>query len=262
MEHSASAAVRDLRETFKQDHCEVEIINAGRSAYVSGQELVMTMMEVLQLQPDFIIVFDGYNDLARVEEGEAPGAPEYTRAMAAKFNAEMGAYRYLLADLAQRSFLLQQLRPVTSEPRSRSSSSDEGRIFRDAVEIYGSNIEKMARLSKAYGYGLVIAVQPIVFFRDQPGPAEAKLLEDRQRAERYRHHYEDLIRRAKRVGETEGISVRDLTSVFAEIPGDVFFDTVHFESDNADVRRALSGQFADMIRSYPKFDCGQDRKRS
>jgi len=38
----------------------------------------MTLMELLPLRPDLIIVFDGYNDISRVEEGEAPGTPEYT----------------------------------------------------------------------------------------------------------------------------------------------------------------------------------------
>jgi len=253
MEHSAAPTIRDVRQRFEQDRCEVEIINAGRSAYVSGQELVMTLLEVVPLQPDLIVVFDGYNDLARVEEGEAPGTPEYTRAMAATFNAHMGAYRYLLADLAQRSFLIQLLKLRPAEPRR--AFSDEDRRFQEAVDIYASNVEKMGRLAKSYGYGLVIAVQPIVFLRERPGPSEVRLTEDRRRAQRYRDHYQKLIQRAASVADVEGAYMRDLTKVFSGISGDVFYDTVHFQSDNAAVRDALGAQFVDIIRSHPTFRC-------
>jgi hypothetical protein len=257
MEHSAAPTIRDVRQRFQQDRCDVEIINAGRSAYVSGQELVMTVMEVVQLQPDLIILFHGYNDLARVEQGEAPGTPEYTRAMAATFNAHMGAYQYLLADVAQRSFLIQLLKPRPAEPRS--AFSDEDRLFRDAVDIYGANVEKMGRVAKSYGYGLVVTVQPIVFFRDPLGPTEAKFTEDRQRTQRYRDHYQELIQRAATGTRAEGVYMRDLARVFSSISGDVFYDTVHFDSENAAVRGALSTEFVDIIRSYPTFRCGRAR---
>src|SRR5207244_1929650 len=52
MEESSAVVVRDVQEAFNHTGCQIEIINAGRSAYVSGQELVMTLMEVVQLQPD------------------------------------------------------------------------------------------------------------------------------------------------------------------------------------------------------------------
>jgi hypothetical protein len=260
MEHSAAPVVRDLQAQFNQTGCEVEIINAGRSAYVSGQELVMTLMEVLQLQPDLLIVFDGYNDLSRVEEGEAPGTPEYTRAMAATFKAGMSPYQALLDDVAQRSFLLQVV-------KSRSSgygpaSSDEASQFRTAVEIYGSNIEKMSRLATVYGYGLAVAIQPLVFFRDQLGPTEAMLLGDRQRAQRYRDYYQQLIQRAQTVVKTDRVYVRDLTRVFSGISADVFYDTVHFDGSNAAVMHALGAEFADMMKSYPRFPCRHTRATS
>ena len=258
MEHSAAPVVRDLQEKFNQTGCGVEIINAGRSAYVSGQELVMTLMEVVRLQPDLLIVFDGYNDLSRVEEGEAPGAPEYTRAMAATFKAGMSPYQSVLDDVAQRSFLAQLLKLRSSG--QRSAFSDEDRLFREAVDIYGSNIEKMSRLASVYGYGLMVAVQPLVFFRDHLGPTEAKLVGDHQRVQRYRDFYRQLIDRAKTVAQMERVFVRDLTGVFTGLSADVFYDTVHFDGNNAAVMRALGAEFADMIRSYPGFPCHQTRQ--
>lgn len=41
----------------------VEIINAGFLGAVSEQELALLVHELIQYRPDFIIVFDGYNDL-------------------------------------------------------------------------------------------------------------------------------------------------------------------------------------------------------
>src|SRR5262249_2681347 len=141
MEISARPAVEDLQLKLNRTGCNVELINAGRSAYVSGQEAVMTLTELPQLQPDLVIVFDGYNDLRRVEEGEEPGAPEYTRAMATSFEAGLDIYKYVLNDVAQRSFLVQQL--LRTGHVQTSDAAEDLQLFDQAVEVYASNIDKM-----------------------------------------------------------------------------------------------------------------------
>lgn len=251
MEISAARAVRDLQERLNlMRACKVEVINAGRSAYVSGQEVVMTLMEVLPLQPDLIIVFDGVNDISRVEEGEAPGAPEYTRAMEASFKIGMNTYQYLLNDVAQRSFLVQRLKIRRSE--APSASPGEWRAFDKAVEIYGSNVERMTRLARVYKYGLIVAIQPLVFFRDHLGPSEAKLVaQNPERAQLYHHYFPQLIERAKAIARDEPASFRDLSRVFEGVSGDVFYDSVHFDGDNAAVRDVLRAEFENMILSFP-----------
>src|SRR5262249_17322341 len=138
---------------------------------------------------------------------------------------------------------------------------EEDRGFRDAVDIYGANLEKMARLANSYGYGFVVAVQPIVFLKDPLGPTERKFTEDRQRAQRYRESYRNLIQRAATVAKAEGIHLRNLTDVFSRVAGDVFYDTVHFDSENSAVRAALGAEFVDIIRSYQTFRCGTPRTR-
>src|SRR5262249_54590414 len=42
---------------------EVEVVNGGAPAYVSGQELARLIYEVVDLEPDVVIVYDGFNDL-------------------------------------------------------------------------------------------------------------------------------------------------------------------------------------------------------
>jgi len=249
MEISARRAVRDLQETLNEKGCRVEVINAGRSAYVSGQEVVMTLMELLPLRPDLIIVFDGYNDISRVEEGEAPGTPEYTRAMEASFQAGLDIYQSLLNDVAQRSFLVQLFKMGRRAP---PSASGERQAFEAAVEIYGSNIEKMARLASAYKYGLMVTIQPLVFFREHLGPSEIEFVaRSPERVQLYKYYYSRLIERARAVTENVGVSFRDLTRMFAPVSGDVFYDTVHFDGEKPIVSEVLRAEFANMILSYP-----------
>jgi lysophospholipase L1-like esterase len=251
MEISARPAVEDLQLKLNRRGCNVEIINAGRSAYVSGQEAVMTLTELLPLQPDLVIVFNGYNDLSRVEEGEAPGTPEYTRAMAASFEAGLDIYKYLLNDLSQRSFLVQQLRK-TGRQIQTSDAEEDLQPFDQAVEVYASNIDKMASLANAYNYRLFITTQPLVFFKDKLGAAETELMsENSERARLYRRYFPELIARARKIAADRHASYTDLTRVFAGMLGDVFYDTVHFDGANQAVRDVLSAQFESMVVSAP-----------
>ena len=251
MEISARPAVEDLQLKLNRTGCNVELINAGRSAYVSGQEAVMTLTELPQLQPDLVIVFDGYNDLSRVEEGEEPGAPEYTRAMAASFEAGLDIYKYVLNDVAQRSFLVQQLLR-TGRHVQTSDAAEDLQPFDQAVEVYASNIDKMAALATVYNYRLILATQPLLFFRNTLGPSEAELMsQNSERARLYRRYYPELVARARHIAADRHASFTDLTRVFAGIPGDVFYDTVHFAGENPAVRNVLSAEFERMIVSQP-----------
>lgn len=45
----------------------VTIYNGGVCGYTSGQELIRMVRDILPLQPDMIIVFDGYNDMAECD---------------------------------------------------------------------------------------------------------------------------------------------------------------------------------------------------
>jgi hypothetical protein len=251
MEISARPAVEDLQLNLNRRGCNVEVINAGRSAYVSGQEAVMTLTELPQLQPDLVIVFDGYNDLSRVEEGEEPGTPEYTRAMAASFEAGLDIYKYVLNDVAQRSFLVQQVLKTRRHVET-SDATEDLQPFDQAVEVYASNMEKMAALANAYNYKLVVTTQPLVFFRDTLGPSETELVSgNSERARLYRRYFPELVARARHIAADRHASFADLTRVFAGIPGDVFYDTVHFDGAQPAVRNALSAEFEHMIMSQP-----------
>lgn len=47
----------------KYCHSGITIFNGGTSGYYSGQELVKLKRDILKLNPDMVIVYDGYNDL-------------------------------------------------------------------------------------------------------------------------------------------------------------------------------------------------------
>ncbi len=251
MENSARSAVRDVEQDLIRRGCKVEIINAGRSAYVTGQEVILTLMELVPLQPDLVIAFDGYNDISRVEEGEAPGHPEYTRAMEASFRQGLDVYHSLLNDIAQRSFLVQLPKKENRVLRQADPTGDE-QAYDKAIEIYSSNIQKMSRLANAFGYGLIVAIQPAIFFKDHPGPSETTLISKNHDRERlYHHYYPRLIARAKAMAEQERISFRDLSRMFKDTHDDVFYDSAHFDGDNPTARNTVRREFENMIESYP-----------
>jgi lysophospholipase L1-like esterase len=251
MQLSAAPAIRDLRARFDDLKCNIEVINAGRSGYVSGQEVVMILMEILALQPDLIVVFNGYNDITRVEEGEEPGAPEFTRAMETAFTAGSRIYQHLLNDLAQRSFLVQFLAGRFVDKRS-GIVDRQREVFERAVELYASNVQKMTRIAQSYGSGLIVAIQPSLFLRDRRGSREAEIIAKHpERAHLYQRYFPELIERARTIGHSERVLVRDMSRIFSGVPGDVFYDGVHFYGANAAVRNALRSEFEELILSHP-----------
>jgi lysophospholipase L1-like esterase len=251
MQLSAAPAIRDLRARLDDLKCNIEVINAGRSGYVSGQEVVMVLMEILPLQPDLIVVFNGYNDITRVEEGEEPGAPEFTRAMETAFTAGSRIYQHLLSDLGQRSFLVQFLAGRFMDKRSGSVDTQR-ELFERAVELYASNVQKMTRIAQSYGSGVIVAIQPSVFLREQRGPREAEIMAKHpERAQLHQRYFPLLIERARTIGYSERVLVRDMSRAFAGVSGDVFYDGAHFYGANAPVRNALRSQFEELILSHP-----------
>lgn len=251
MQLSAAPAIDDLRGRLHERGCNIEVINSGRSGYVSGQEVVMILMEILPLQPDLIVAFNGYNDITRVEEGEEPGTPEFTRAMESAFKAGSRVYQHLLNDLTQRSFLVQFLagRFVDNHPGSVDRQHE---VFERAVELYASNVQKMARIAHSYGSGLIVAIQPSLFLRDGRGPREAEIIAKRpERAQLHQRYFPLLIDRARTIGLSERVLVRDMSRAFSGVPGDVFYDGAHFYGANAAVRNAVRSQFEELILSYP-----------
>ncbi|MBI1390136.1 MAG: hypothetical protein GC154_16970 [bacterium] len=153
----------------------VEVVNAGVTGYISDQELILLITDILDFDPDFVIVFDGFNDFLMPTAYEPRlGYPFKFETLEVSWYESKDLLRRL-SDLPLTSHLLagshfmRQFSPDWSYVRYLRSKNIDGKekppapgpeaIANHLVE----NWRKMGQFLKANGVGGLIVLQP---FRD------------------------------------------------------------------------------------------------
>jgi len=66
-----------LQETYDKANLDfkVEVINAGIPGYYSVQEVTLIKNRILALEPDLLIVYDGWNEVRKYGDGDSDASP-------------------------------------------------------------------------------------------------------------------------------------------------------------------------------------------
>lgn len=227
-------------ETFLQ----AEVINAGVIGHASTQELVSLITEVIDLHPNLVITFDGFNDFYRPLEVSDPKDVRLLSSING-FEQIEGELQFL-SQLKSPSFLARLSRShliffpriverlKTSRvsflwgkptvPVTMSDRLSDGSIFL-AAEIYAQNLRKMHRLSIACGYRFLPIIQPV--------------------KQKFKPEYRVFRQLSARHLSQAQIDVFDVADAEWITP-DFFLDTVHL---NAAGSKAVAQHVADFIRA-------------
>jgi hypothetical protein len=137
----------------------VEVFNAGMIGYLTEQEIMYLQLELLELSPDLVIAFDGYNDFANpAYETDGCRAP-----LSVHFN---------IANSALFGQIAEQLQHHAKE-RERAISAQMGRLWRSvATSTYIGKFfyKRLQALERPTGQTL---------FSDRSGPVFAASAESR-----------------------------------------------------------------------------------
>src|SRR6185436_1319072 len=151
---------------------DLEVVNAGAPAYVSGQELARLIFEVVDLEPDVVIVYDGFNDLNSPLIFDArPGYPSNFawRERTAHFNSfrQLLSYRIQLGlQSSGVGFWARRLRGVPDGAVPAAPALDA-----EIIETYRRNLDRMVLLAQARGIRTVCVFQPTLLTRQgRPAP--------------------------------------------------------------------------------------------
>ncbi|HEY2942656.1 MAG TPA: hypothetical protein VGN09_09510 [Vicinamibacteria bacterium] len=217
---------RALRERYGDS---VHVANFGRQSYVSMQELIVLERQALPLQPDLVVVFDGFNDLAMPYGGEPMGVgypflysnlerileTDLTRVAAGH------AVRGVKLHSALVSYLARNL-------ESRALETRKGRFDVElAAREYGRNLLQMAALSKFYRARVLLATQPFVGTKD-PRTAREDRVYHAEELQMMQDYYRRLAAAAREAASQADASYLDATDVFDGIDRDIFEDQAHF----------------------------------
>lgn len=190
----------------------IRFYNFANAGYTSAEELNALVNYASALEPDLLIVFDGFNDALRLTEPIAHGVgvgvpyayPSLRAAWPTVFRSAFLDRRYDVAHV---------------------SPAQQAEFF----ENYQRSMRLMATLMAGSGGHMILATQPMAYFRN---PCH-KLAGGNPFFENLVAFYPKLIAAARRVSAANGITYLDLTGAFdgprAGCKVD-FSDSVHMRS--------------------------------
>jgi len=212
---------------------DVEVVNGGAPAYVSGQELARLIYEVIDLEPDVVIVYDGFNDLnSPLLFDPRPGYPSNFEWL--ERSAHLNSFRNLLTYRLQLAvqtsglgFWARRLRGARDGVVPTAPAVDA-----DILETYRRNLDRMVSVMQARGIRAVCVFQPTLLARQRRTAAEDALVAYMERRHPgYAGRFGSLLPRAveamRAVAGTRGVPFVDLSSLFDASTETVFIDTAH-----------------------------------
>jgi hypothetical protein len=206
----------------------VEVLNLCQGGAVSAEELAIFLEYGLPLHPQVVLSFDGANDVLHprpVGEDDAPNLPYRNAQIQARVNGEDAVSHIALARVAAR--LAGHLR--TPAPAEGPPVAENAII--DSYLYHLGAVRTLAQAGRAF-YAVVL--QPTLHYQKPWSLEEAAMWRSRRPRDagplagvirqRYAYTREALTKWAA----SGGVTLYDLTPVFAGTSATVYSDSVHF----------------------------------
>lgn len=225
-----------LEEEFKRNGKEnVEVYNFGVVSSVSRMELVRILLEISELAPDQIIMYNGGNDILTPRAYDPrPGHPhnfmvyennpllESDLRSYPSFNLML--YGSNLARYFLPKYFMNEFVPLEAERIAAEYGSDKWKD--EIVEVYVSNALKAETISAAFGAECVTFFQPMVYYKDHPTMTERELMKKEDKG-----YFADMRKRLRQriEGSQPGAkpTIVDLSDIYDECAEDVYIDCIH-----------------------------------
>jgi lysophospholipase L1-like esterase len=224
----------------------IEAINAGISGYNSEFALARLRGELLEYDPDLVIIYIGWNDLMKINPAN-PAATGRHSALANILNQS-----YLVK--AYSKFIFFYLRPLVMKPKLTSDPVEASAFDNFVPSAYESNLDAMLDLLKARHIVPVLVTLPTVvrskmtqeeidkdhvFFPYYAGSFSLGKFLSLLRA------YNAVIHR---VAEKHEVLLVDLYSIIEQYPkDDLFEDTMH---PNTKGNAIIAGAMAEALKEW------------
>jgi len=244
-----------LRHAFPKLNCEV--INAGIPGYNSLQVLILLETEILELKPDLVIIFIGWNDLGASTFD--PWRPNYAFGMDERFRRVKKPRSLLRRAVAQSRvavklyLMLFEKRKPTADDLIRRAEMAEYPLNKEAVDVYRRNLRSIVNVLKGERIRCLLVTWPSFLDREMPYEAKKLMTFSLQHSPRLslRGWYElhGLYDRAIReVGEELNVPVVDNGKLFpTENRHRLFVDVAHLTDEGNAI---LAGNVLETMKQH------------
>ena len=210
------------------------VVNFGESAYVSLQGMLQLALQLRAgARPNAVVFYDGINDIGTTWQFGHAGSHSDQADIAATFERR-SAIRRLVEQTSTYAVLRQSFAPVRRDTIRTATLADS------VVSNYVGVTEVVRALGKAYGFRTLFFWQPAL---SESGKTMTALerREVQSRARRHLQLFAETYARMRAIAARDSADdMHDLSSVLADIRGDVFLDQAHITPEgNARVAAAM-----------------------
>ncbi len=230
----------------------MEVFNFGVVSSNSGMELARVAHEVLDYDPDFVVLFNGGNDLiSPLGWDPRPGYPFNFMAYEKNPLLESRRQYNLVKSIALGSNLFRVAAaryPFLSEwllgqEELRKQTGYETAPWKERiVTAYLGNAMKTQKVLSGADARFAVFFQPLIYYKDSLGPKERPLCAEQGRA--YYEGLRDQVRSMRRE-RFPALNFFDVSDIYDTERGDVFTDIIHTTQEGrAAMARTIHGRIA------------------
>lgn len=181
LDYEFSQLKLELEQALSGRYQAVEIINCGGLSY-GTHRLVLIASEIIQYDPDLVLIYSGHNEFEEVEQMHLAGM-SHTRAQ--RVLGRSALYRYLRDAMARRR--IAHLEEAKAARDLATSVPDSSRSWmhvftpeeiRERMQAYQDNLDTIIRMCRDRGIAVIIGTVPSNLWRPNLPGKEGALYEE------------------------------------------------------------------------------------
>ncbi len=154
-----------LQEKFDNDQFpkKIEVINAGISGLFSGTEVGLIKQQILNFNPDILIIYDGWNDITKKYKNYNDGVNNSQNQSTSKERDTFYEFGELLFDFSVvAKIIYTNLDYLPMSFAGPAVYSFEGTEINEKADIWSKRWIEICELGKTKDFDVVITLQPIL----------------------------------------------------------------------------------------------------
>jgi lysophospholipase L1-like esterase len=235
-----------LQEKFDKEELpkDIEVINTGISGLFSGTEVGLIKQQIIHFDPDLLVVYDGWNDIAKKYENYNDGVNNSQNPSSSKERDTFYEFGELLFDFSVvAKIIYTNLDYLPMSFAGPAVYSFEGTEINEKADIWSKRWIEICELGKINNFDVVVTLQPIL------GSSERTLSEFEKRQFQWKENERRLPALENYANNLDHIDnycakTADFRNVFDGINEPLYLDSVHL-GDNGN--KIVSEEIYELI---------------